>query len=262
MVLQAELFNELHRWVRGRWRSIQLAGGSSKEVPRYYAVIRDFFKAARAVFGDAVWGKENYMVTKPVAIKAMVRVCADSRARTPSRNPAASRDGSSAWPPGPKWRASREEGFYERFPAKGEVRARRACAPRPGARRGNRGREEALDRAVGRQAVDLGGGIGEFAKNGAGVLTNRRDRVHSRLQAIEVEGGFSGIELAGGGADARPAPRAASCGWRQNSCIVFKRALAISAASSLSVTSWESIFENTRAISACKASGVEGVRAG
>src|SRR6185312_2459271 len=76
-VLQAELFNELHRWVRGRWRSIQLAGGSSKEVPRYYGVIRDFFKAARSVFGDAVWGKEAFMVTKPVSIKAMVRVCAD-----------------------------------------------------------------------------------------------------------------------------------------------------------------------------------------
>ena len=30
-VLQAELFNELHRWVRGRWRSIQLAGGSSRK---------------------------------------------------------------------------------------------------------------------------------------------------------------------------------------------------------------------------------------
>ena len=30
-ILQAELFNELHRWVRGKWRSIQLAGGSSKE---------------------------------------------------------------------------------------------------------------------------------------------------------------------------------------------------------------------------------------
>src|SRR3954468_19459308 len=76
-VLQAELFNELHRWVRGRWRSIQLAGGSAKEVPRYYGIMRDFFKAARAVFGDAVWGKEGYMVTKPVTIKAMVRVCAD-----------------------------------------------------------------------------------------------------------------------------------------------------------------------------------------
>ncbi len=46
-VLQAELFNELHRWVRGKWRSIQLAGGSSKEVPRYYGMVRDFFKAAK-----------------------------------------------------------------------------------------------------------------------------------------------------------------------------------------------------------------------
>ena len=46
-VLQAELFNELHRWVRGKWRSIQLAGGSAKEVPRHYGMIRDFFKAAR-----------------------------------------------------------------------------------------------------------------------------------------------------------------------------------------------------------------------
>ena len=52
-VLQAELFNELHRWVRGHWRSIQLAGGSSKEVPRYYGMVRDFFKAARTAFGDA-----------------------------------------------------------------------------------------------------------------------------------------------------------------------------------------------------------------
>src|SRR4029078_13711782 len=76
-VLQAELFKELHRWVRGRWRSIQLAGGSSKEVPRYYAIIRACFKAARAVCGEAVWGKEGFMVTKPVTIKAMVRVCAD-----------------------------------------------------------------------------------------------------------------------------------------------------------------------------------------
>src|SRR6184192_1565484 len=78
-VLQAELFNELHRWVRGRWRSIQLAGGSSKEVPRYYAIIRDFFKAARAVFGDSVWGKENFMVTKPVTIKAIVRARSEER---------------------------------------------------------------------------------------------------------------------------------------------------------------------------------------
>ena len=121
-VLQAELFNELHRWVRGRWRSIQLAGGSSKEVPRYYAIIRDFFKAAKGVFGDAVWGKENYMVTKPVTIKAMVRVCADL-ARDDAE-PEAGRVARWEGRLGP-WtemaRQFREEGFYERFPAKGEV---------------------------------------------------------------------------------------------------------------------------------------------
>ena len=121
-VLQAELFNELHRWVRGRWRSIQLAGGSSKEVPRYYAVIRDFFKAAKSVFGDAVWGKEAFMVTKPVTIKAMVRVCADL-----AREDAEPETGRLArWeqrlaPWADMAKQFREEGFYERFPAKGEV---------------------------------------------------------------------------------------------------------------------------------------------
>jgi hypothetical protein len=117
-----ELFNELHRWVRGRWRSIQLAGGSSKEVPRYYAVIRDFFKAARAVFGDAVWGKENYMVTKPVAIKAMVRVCADlAREDAEPESGRVARWEQRLAPWAELARQFREEGFYERFPAKGEV---------------------------------------------------------------------------------------------------------------------------------------------
>src|SRR5512134_400693 len=121
-VLQAELFNELHRWIRGRWRSIQLAGGSAKEVPRYYAVVRDFLRAARAAFGDRLWGNDEYMVTKPVTIKALIRVCADL-----SRDDAEPEAGRVA-----RWEARlgpwsemarhfREEGFYERFPAKGEV---------------------------------------------------------------------------------------------------------------------------------------------
>src|SRR3954465_15111712 len=121
-VLQAELFNELHRWVRGRWRSIQLAGGSSKEVPRYYAVIRDFFKAARSVFGDAVWGKEGYMVTKPVTIKAMVRVCADlAREDADPETGRLARWEQRLAPWADMAKQFREEGFYERFPAKGEV---------------------------------------------------------------------------------------------------------------------------------------------
>jgi hypothetical protein len=120
-VLQAELFNELHRWVRGRWRSIQLAGGSSKEVPRYYSVIRDFFKAAKNVFGD-VWGEENFMVTKPVTIKAMVRVCADlARDDAEPENGRLARWEQRLAPWSEMAKQFREEGFYERFPAKGEV---------------------------------------------------------------------------------------------------------------------------------------------
>ncbi len=121
-VLQAELFNELHRWVRGHWRKIQIAGGSSKELPRYYGIIRDFFKAARSAFTDAAWGKENFMVTKPVTIKAMVRVCADLARE--DAEPEAGRVARWEERLGP-WselvRQFRVEGFYERFPAKGEV---------------------------------------------------------------------------------------------------------------------------------------------
>ena len=121
-VLQAELFNELHRWVRGKWRSIQLAGGSSKEVPRYYGMVRDFLKAARTAFGEAVWGKEGYMVTKPVTIKAMIRVCADLVRE--DHGPEAGR--LTRWearlaPWTEMGKQFRDEGFYERFPAKGEV---------------------------------------------------------------------------------------------------------------------------------------------
>jgi DGQHR domain-containing protein len=120
-VLQAELFNELHRWVRGRWRSIQLAGGSSKEVPRYYGMVKDFLKAARGAWGEA-WGKDGYMVTKPVTIKAMIRVCADL-----AREDGDKEEGRLA-----RWeerlapwtemaKQFRDDGFYERFPARGEV---------------------------------------------------------------------------------------------------------------------------------------------
>src|SRR4026209_462745 len=85
-------------------------------------MIRDFFKEARAVFGDAVWGRDNFMVTKPVTIKAMVRVCADL-----AREDAEPEAGRVArWeqrlaPWSEMAKQFREEGFYERFPAKGAV---------------------------------------------------------------------------------------------------------------------------------------------
>jgi len=120
-ILQAELFNELYRWTRAEWKKIKQATNSYREAEKYYAVIRDFLKSAQRVWGDA-WTGESYMVTKPVTLKAMIRVCADL-----AREDADPADGRQA-----RWekrlspwvdlrRAFRTEGFYERFPAKGEV---------------------------------------------------------------------------------------------------------------------------------------------
>jgi DGQHR domain-containing protein len=120
-ILQAELFNELHRWVNRDWRKIQLAGGSRTQVPNYYGMVRDFFKAAERVWGEA-WGHANYMVTKPVTLKAMLRVCADLARE--DGDPAEGRvkrweERLSPWDDQVKMFKS--EGFYERFPAKGEI---------------------------------------------------------------------------------------------------------------------------------------------
>jgi DGQHR domain-containing protein len=120
-ILQAELFNELHRWVSRDWRKIQIAGGSAKEAGRYYAVVRDFLKAAEKVWGEA-WGHAGYMVTRPVSLKAMIRVCADLARE--DADPAEGRvkrwEGRLA-PWAEQLRAFKVEGFYERFAAKGEV---------------------------------------------------------------------------------------------------------------------------------------------
>jgi len=67
-ILQAELFNEIHRWVKQAWAAIQREGADSRHAARYYAQVRDFLKSASQVFEDA-WGNDNYMVTKPVTLK-------------------------------------------------------------------------------------------------------------------------------------------------------------------------------------------------
>src|SRR5579864_8253368 len=66
-ILQAELFNEIHRWATMEWRTIEKRS-QAREVERFYGTVRDFFKAAEKVWGGA-WGGATYMVTRPVAIK-------------------------------------------------------------------------------------------------------------------------------------------------------------------------------------------------
>jgi DGQHR domain-containing protein len=120
-ILQAELFNEVHRWVTAEWRKIRQATNSYREEERYYGVIRDFFKAAQRVWGDA-WGHDGYMVTKPVTLKAMVRVCADlARVDTEPADGRLKRWEERLAPWSEQVRGFRVEGFYERFPAKGQI---------------------------------------------------------------------------------------------------------------------------------------------
>src|SRR5579862_7915515 len=71
-ILQAELFNEVHRWVKQVWEKIQKDEGDRRGAERYYRMVRDFLKAASQVFKDA-WGNDSYMITKPVTLKAMLR---------------------------------------------------------------------------------------------------------------------------------------------------------------------------------------------
>jgi hypothetical protein len=84
-------------------------------------MVRDFLKAAAAVFEEA-WGNDNYMVTKPVTLKAMMRVCADLASQ--DKEPEADRiqrwrEKLAPWKE--RVRDFCNDGFYERFAAKGQV---------------------------------------------------------------------------------------------------------------------------------------------
>lgn len=116
-ILQAEVFNELHRWVMNQG----LADEGRVKPEKLYAMVRDFFKATAAVFEDN-WGDAAFMLTKPVMLKAFIRVCADLCDR--DADPA--EDRLSRWkdrlaPWAKRLREFRADGFYERFPAKGQI---------------------------------------------------------------------------------------------------------------------------------------------
>jgi DGQHR domain-containing protein len=120
-ILQAELFNEIHRWVKQAWSKIEKEGTDRRAAEIYYRMVRDFLKAAAQVFEEA-WGNDNYMVTKPVTLKGIIRVCADLSAQDAEPE----EDRIDRWrerlaPWAERVREFRAEGFYERFAAKGQI---------------------------------------------------------------------------------------------------------------------------------------------
>jgi DGQHR domain-containing protein len=120
-ILQAEVFNEIHRWIRQAWTLIEREGADKRHAARYYAMVRDFFKAATTVWGEA-WGDSDFMITKPVTLKAMIRVCSDLTAEDSGPEEHQLERWQLRLAPWTEHvRAFRKEGFYERFAAKGQV---------------------------------------------------------------------------------------------------------------------------------------------
>jgi DGQHR domain-containing protein len=121
-ILQAELFNELHRWAASEWKRIQKRSSNlPREAERYYQIVRDFLRAAEKAWGPA-WGNDGFMVTRPVTIKAMLRVCADlAHVDADPKEDRVQRWTRKLAPWGELGRQFRVEGFYERFPAKGQI---------------------------------------------------------------------------------------------------------------------------------------------
>lgn len=124
-ILQAELFNEIHRWVLDEELVPVLmdANDLNRLVEQCYRAVRDFFKAAGKVWGET-WGHADYMVTKPVTIKAMLRVLPslakeDEKAGAEDDRVKRWEKRLAAW--GEMARDFKNEGFYERFPARGQV---------------------------------------------------------------------------------------------------------------------------------------------
>ena len=119
-ILQSELFNELHKLVQTR--QFKKLGGRHE---RTYSLMRDWFAGIRESMRE-VWGaNDKFMFTKDVTLKALVRVLGDvlKQKKIVERWNA---DGADAFAKLTKvWAANspkfRSEGFYERFPAKGQV---------------------------------------------------------------------------------------------------------------------------------------------
>ena len=123
-ILQSEVFNEVHKVVKGNRRLLE--DHFQMKADRFYAMIRDYLKAAREVMG-AVWGEnDKFMFTRDVSLKALIRVFGDllrnrkvREGWEAERSQKAFRDLLQPW--SGLAREFRADGFYERFPAKGQV---------------------------------------------------------------------------------------------------------------------------------------------
>jgi len=123
-ILQAELFNELKKLIEGHEKFFMKELRAKPD--RAFELVADFLKAVRTVM-DRPWGNnDRYKLTTSVSLKAIIRVLSDLI----DRREIVDRYYEN---PGPRvfeklisgWAELRDEfrneGFYERFPAKGQL---------------------------------------------------------------------------------------------------------------------------------------------
>jgi len=124
---QAQLYGEVHKFVTRRDTAGWTTDGRGLSRDRAYGFLRDVLRAAKRAFGDAWGDNKRYMVTRDVTLKALVRVAGDAAAksRAPAVTSATSEMENALARRFAKWSdlvaEFRRDGFYERFPARGQV---------------------------------------------------------------------------------------------------------------------------------------------
>jgi DGQHR domain-containing protein len=125
---QAQLYSEVHRFVTRRDTEAWATDGRGLSHDRAYGFLRDVLRAAKRAFGDAWGDNKRYMVTRDVTLKALVRVAGDAAAKSRALGVAPPASGEvenvlakrfASW--SELVGEFRRDGFYERFPARGQV---------------------------------------------------------------------------------------------------------------------------------------------
>jgi hypothetical protein len=122
---QAQIFGEIHRVILRREARDAFRDGRGYSRDRGYGFLRDVLRGARAAFGEAWGDNKRFMVTRDVTLKALIRVAGDAAAawgKKLAQAPDAARQLEERFRPWSELaRDFRREGFYERFPARGQV---------------------------------------------------------------------------------------------------------------------------------------------
>jgi DGQHR domain-containing protein len=125
---QAQLYAEIHRFVTRRDTAAWTTDGRGLARDRAYGFLRDVLRAAKKAFGDAWGDNKRYMVTRDVTLKALVRVAGDAAAKSRALGVAPASAGEVESVLAKRFASwselvgeFRRDGFYERFPARGQV---------------------------------------------------------------------------------------------------------------------------------------------